>query len=147
MSPTTFQIVSDLHLETHSYDYTFKQTAPNLALLGDIGQVADDALFVFLERQLNRYWNVFFLRGNHEPVHGSWPAARQRVRDFNEKMERLRAHSTSGTVAAPSRPDSPLTSALRRAGRALPWSSGGGQPKGLRGNSSFSFFLRDNRRL
>jgi len=96
MSPTTFQIVSDLHLETHSYDYTFKQTAPNLALLGDIGKVADDALFLFLERQLNRYWNVFFLLGNHEPVHGSWPAAKQRVRDFSEKMERLRAHSTIG---------------------------------------------------
>ncbi|KAL2015871.1 hypothetical protein VTK56DRAFT_4668 [Thermocarpiscus australiensis] len=97
MSPTVFQIISDLHLETQSsYEYSFKQTAPNLALLGDIGQVANDALFAFLEKQLARYWNVFFLLGNHEPVSGSWPAAKQRVRDFAERMERLRARSTIG---------------------------------------------------
>ncbi|KAL2169372.1 hypothetical protein VTG60DRAFT_6078 [Thermothelomyces hinnuleus] len=73
MSPTVFQIVSDLHLETQaSYEYNFKQTAPNLALLGDIGQVADDGLFTFLEKQLRRYWN------------------------FAERMERLRERSTIG---------------------------------------------------
>jgi hypothetical protein len=97
MSPTVFQIVSDLHLETQgSYEYNFKQTAPNLALLGDIGQVAHDALFAFLEKQLTRYWNVFFLLGNHEPVSGSWPAARQRVREFSKRMEQLQARSTIG---------------------------------------------------
>ncbi|KAL2131009.1 hypothetical protein VTI74DRAFT_5668 [Chaetomium olivicolor] len=97
MSPAVFQIVSDLHLETQrSYEYNFKQTAPNLALLGDIGQVTHDALFTFLEKQLRRYWNVFFLLGNHEPVSGSWPAAKQRVREFAERMERLQARSTIG---------------------------------------------------
>jgi hypothetical protein len=97
MSPTTFQIVSDLHLETQpSYDYRFPQTAPNLALLGDIGRVADDALFAFLEAQLCRYWNVFFLLGNHEPVLGSWDAAKQRFREFADRMERLRTQSTIG---------------------------------------------------
>ena len=50
----------------------------------------------FLEKQLSRYWNVFFLLGNHEPVSGSWPAAKQRVRDFAERMERLHARSTIG---------------------------------------------------
>lgn len=97
MSPPTFQILSDLHLETHgSYDYNFRQTAPNLALLGDIGQVANDALFAFLEKQLRRYWNVFFVMGNHEPALGSWPAARQRMRSFADRMEQLRARSTAG---------------------------------------------------
>jgi hypothetical protein len=97
MSPTAFQILSDLHLETEpSYEYSFKQTAPNLALLGDIGHVANDALFAFLEKQLCRYWNVFFLLGNHEPVSGSWLAAKQRVRSFAERMEGLRARSTIG---------------------------------------------------
>ncbi|KAL2173146.1 uncharacterized protein P884DRAFT_233076 [Thermothelomyces heterothallicus CBS 202.75] len=97
MSPAVFQIVSDLHLETQaSYEYNFKQTAPNLALLGDIGQVADDGLFTFLEKQLRRYWNVFFLLGNHEPTSGSWPSARRRVRAFAERMERLRERSTIG---------------------------------------------------
>ncbi|KAK4031567.1 hypothetical protein C8A01DRAFT_51397 [Parachaetomium inaequale] len=73
MSPTVFQIVSNLHLETQgSYEYNFKQTAPNLALLGDIGQVAHDALFAFLEKQLTRYWN------------------------FAKRIERLQARSTIG---------------------------------------------------
>ncbi len=97
MSPIAFQIVSDLHLETHrSYDFAIKQTAPNLALLGDIGNVGDDGLFVFLEKQLRRYWNVFFLFGNHEPVHGSWAAAKAKVHAFAERMERLRTKSTIG---------------------------------------------------
>ncbi|KAK4242156.1 hypothetical protein C8A03DRAFT_29580 [Achaetomium macrosporum] len=69
MSTVAFQILSDLHLETRaSYDFHFKQTAPNLALLGDIGHVGNDALFIFLEKQLRRYWNVFFVLGNHEPT-------------------------------------------------------------------------------
>ena len=97
-SPTAFQIVSDLHLETYpSYkSFTLKQTAPNLALLGDIGLVADDALFTFLEKQLTRYWNVFYLPGNHEPIETSWPQAKARLRAFASRMEALRVKSTIG---------------------------------------------------
>ncbi|KAL1893500.1 hypothetical protein Sste5346_006328 [Sporothrix stenoceras] len=96
MAPV-FQIVSDLHLETRgTYDLKLSQTAPNLALLGDIGHVADDQLFKFIEKQLRRYWNVFFLLGNHEPTHTSWPTANARVHSFAERMERLRARSTIG---------------------------------------------------
>ncbi|KAK3325025.1 hypothetical protein B0H66DRAFT_615433 [Apodospora peruviana] len=93
-----FQILSDLHLETHpSYNhYQLKQAAPNLALLGDIDHVADDDLFLFLERQLHWYWNVFFLLGNHEPVSTTWPAAQARVRSFSDRMDRLRTKSTIG---------------------------------------------------
>ncbi|KAI1462569.1 hypothetical protein F4805DRAFT_408436 [Annulohypoxylon moriforme] len=97
MSPVTFQIVSDLHLETHqSYDFTIKQTAPYLALLGDIGNVVDDGLFEFLKKQLTRYWAVFLLLGNHEPIGTSWVLAKRRVRDFADQMERLRTRSTIG---------------------------------------------------
>ncbi|KAK1764865.1 hypothetical protein QBC33DRAFT_546281 [Phialemonium atrogriseum] len=97
MSPVLFQILSDLHLETHpSYHFPIKQAAPYLALLGDIGHVADDGLFDFLETQLRRYWTVFFLLGNHEPIHTSWTAAKSRVRGFSERMERLRSQSTMG---------------------------------------------------
>ncbi|KAJ5104331.1 hypothetical protein NUU61_001678 [Penicillium alfredii] len=45
------QIMSDLHLETHSYGFNFAQTAPYLVLLGDIGHAANDQLFSFLETQ------------------------------------------------------------------------------------------------
>ena len=97
MSPVAFQILSDLHLETHaSYDFPIKQTAPNLALLGDIGHIADEGLFIFLEKQLHRYWNVFYVLGNHEPVGTSWSIAKGRVRAFAERMERLRTRSTIG---------------------------------------------------
>lgn len=97
MAPTAFQIISDLHLETQpSYSYAFKQTAPNLALLGDIGNIVDDGLFTFLETQLRRYWNVFYVMGNHEPCHTSWQAAKQMLREFADKVDRLRSRSTLG---------------------------------------------------
>ena len=91
METMKFQIMSDLHLETHpSYEYDFIQTCPRLALLGDIGHVANDALFTFLERQLRRYKIVFYLLGNHEPYHLSMSFTKKRVRDFSSKMERLK---------------------------------------------------------
>ncbi|KAK3372942.1 hypothetical protein B0T24DRAFT_678434 [Lasiosphaeria ovina] len=97
MAPVMIQILSDLHLETQlSYDFVIRQTAPHLALLGEIGQVADDGLFVCLEKQLDRYWTVFFLFGNHEPLLGSFFGAKSRVREFADRMERLRARSTIG---------------------------------------------------
>lgn len=97
MAPVSFQVMSDLHLETHpSYDFGFKQTAPYLALLGDIGLVGDDRIFQFFERQVNRYWAVFFLLGNHEPSGLSFDAAKTKMRAFESKMASLRAHSTIG---------------------------------------------------
>lgn len=97
MASTSFQILSDLHLETHaSYDFSIKQTAPNLALLGDVGNVADPRLFVFLEKQLKTYWNVVFVLGNHEPYGTSWKVARDRVLAFGTKMRALRTLSTIG---------------------------------------------------
>ncbi|KAK4119591.1 hypothetical protein N657DRAFT_658976 [Parathielavia appendiculata] len=84
-SPTTFQIVSDLPLETHpSCDYQFKQTAPDLALLGDVAHVADDALFDFREGQIRLYWNVFFLLGNHEPV---WAVGRRQTKSLRVRPQ------------------------------------------------------------
>lgn len=62
MGPISFEILSDLYLETHSSyrSFKFSQTALHLALLGDIGHVANDVLFSFLEVQLDRYSVVFF---------------------------------------------------------------------------------------
>lgn len=96
MASNLFQIISDLHLETQpSYDFCFKQTAPNLALLGDIGQVADTGFFPFLHRQLKRgYWNVVLVLGNHEPHGTTWQTAKNHVREFEMKMANLRRSST-----------------------------------------------------
>ncbi|KUJ10022.1 uncharacterized protein LY89DRAFT_701040 [Mollisia scopiformis] len=98
MAAAVFQIMSDLHLETHpSYDhFQLEQTAPYLALLGDIGHIGDDRLFAFLEKQLERYWVVYFLLGNHEPHHMSWTLAKAKVKTFAEKMKRLNAKSIVG---------------------------------------------------
>lgn len=96
MASPSFQIISDLHLETQSsYDFSFKQTAPNLALLGDVGQVADTGFFPFLQKQLERgYWNVVLVLGNHEPHGTTWQIAKSRVREFEMRMAKLRQSST-----------------------------------------------------
>lgn len=88
--------MSDLHLETHpSYDYDFPQTAPNLALLGDIGHVATEHLIQFLLRQLLRYRIVFYLLGNHEPYHISIDYAKERMNRFVRNARRLRENDAS----------------------------------------------------
>nr|POF14026.1 uncharacterized protein CFP56_03050 [Quercus suber] len=95
-SSCTIQIMSDLHLETHpTYDYDFPQTAPYLALPGDIGHVATEHLIQFLIRQLLRYRVVFFLLGNHEPYHMSWDFAKERMIKFEQNSQRLRANDAS----------------------------------------------------
>ncbi|KAK2813272.1 hypothetical protein FQN49_008311 [Arthroderma sp. PD_2] len=97
MAPAMFQVMSDLHLETHpSYNYSFKQTAPYLALLGDIGHVGDDRMFQFLEKQVKRYWAVFFLLGNHEPCKLRFDAARAKMQAFESKISSMRTQSTIG---------------------------------------------------
>lgn len=97
MVSTLFQILSDLHLETHaSYDFPIQQTSPNLTLLGDIGQVADDSLFSFLEKQLKRYWNVVFVLGNHDPYGTTWEVAKAGIHAFEARMNALRASSKIG---------------------------------------------------
>lgn len=90
MSTLSLQVLSDLHLETHkSYaDFTFPQTSQNLALIGDIGHVADDQFFSFLESQLDRYSLVFYLLGNHDPWHLDFKFAKKRVRDFQARINK-----------------------------------------------------------
>lgn len=89
----TFQIVSDLHLETPAaYDlFAIPPKAPYLALLGDIGNVKDDGLFAFIEAHLAKFQVVLFLLGNHEPYGSNWLAAKERVRKFSEDISRRRA--------------------------------------------------------
>ncbi|GFF25238.1 hypothetical protein IFM46972_01335 [Aspergillus udagawae] len=96
MAPLSFQIMSDLHLETHSSygDFQFQNAAWYLALLGDIGHVANEQLFKFLEHQIQRYLIVFFVLGNHEPYHMSLQSAKKKMRAFEAKMEQARVSSS-----------------------------------------------------
>jgi predicted phosphodiesterase len=98
MARVSIQIMSDLHLETHpSYDsFQFAQSACYLALLGDIGRVADQQLFSFLETQLQQCSIVFFLLGNHEPYHMSFTLAKSKMRAFEAKMNKLHSRHRNG---------------------------------------------------
>src|SRR5579859_3857607 len=85
LEPTvSIQVMSDLHLESGSGYETFiiEPRAPSLALLGDIGNTRDPKLYIFLEKQLRLFKRVFFLLGNHEPYHSSFPASKQRISTF-----------------------------------------------------------------
>lgn len=84
------QILSDLHLEAFKeYDsYEITPTAPFLALLGDIGNTAKhtDDFLNFLSRQLQQFQIVFFVPGNHEAYHTSWPKALDTLRQFEVEV-------------------------------------------------------------
>lgn len=96
MATLSLQIISDLHLETHkSYaEFTFLQTSHNLALIGDIGHVADPQLFTFFETQLDRFSLVFYLLGNHDPWHLDFKFAKKRIREFETKINRRKIRSS-----------------------------------------------------
>lgn len=92
--PPRFQIHSDLHLETPlttpSYPtFPIPIHANNLFLLGDIGLVKDEALFLFLERLLETHppLKIFYILGNHEAYQITHSAAVQKMRDFEEQMK------------------------------------------------------------
>jgi hypothetical protein len=87
-----FQIVSDLHLETpllhpQYASFNIKIQANNILLLGDIGLVKDEGLFVFLRRCLdrNRGVRMFYVLGNHEPYHTTLEDAIQKLRAFEKE--------------------------------------------------------------
>lgn len=72
--PPTFQIVSDLHLETpvaapQYADFKLSVEADNLLLLGDIGFTTDRELIIWLRKLLedNSACRVFYIMGNLEP--------------------------------------------------------------------------------
>ncbi|EKV09095.1 Ser/Thr protein phosphatase superfamily [Penicillium digitatum PHI26] len=92
---STFQILSDLHLENPSaYDvFSVSPKAPYLALLGDIGVVKDAGFTTFIETQLRQFQIVFFLLGNHEPYHSTWEETKQVLRLFSASVNHQRSTS------------------------------------------------------
>lgn len=72
--PDSFQIMSDLHLETGQQYSTFlvPPCAPYLILAGDIGRLCDYEGFLgFLVSQCQSFQHVFLVLGNHEFFGGS----------------------------------------------------------------------------
>jgi len=90
-----FQIVSDLHLETpmNNPQYLNINLTVNgsaLFLLGDIGLVIHENLFVFLCDLLdrNRGCRIFYVLGNHEAYHTTFEYAVERMREFEQLARR-----------------------------------------------------------
>jgi len=61
------QVLSDIHLEfgRKANGFGFPVTAPNLCLLGDIGDPGTKVYRNFLHAQAKRFEQVFVLKGNH----------------------------------------------------------------------------------
>lgn len=98
--PQSIQVMSDLHLEfkfsvqgrtVEGYGvFDFPVSAPNLALLGDIGLAKHNGLYHFLERQLRRFERVFFVPGNHEYYGSSPDGGMARMQAFADAMSSRR---------------------------------------------------------
>ena len=77
-SNVSIHLLSDLHLEIDrggGPDYeTFRLTpkADILALLGDIGTLNEDRLFLFLRQQMSQFSRVLYVPGNHEFYHSNY---------------------------------------------------------------------------
>ncbi|KAM0797528.1 Metallo-dependent phosphatase-like protein [Usnea florida] len=68
-SKTSFQIMSDLHLEVGQQyaDFGIPAVAPYLILAGDVGRLKDYQPYLdFLRRQCRQFTKVFLILGNHE---------------------------------------------------------------------------------
>jgi predicted phosphodiesterase len=77
-STSTFQILSDLHLEVGQQYSAFEVpvSAPYLILAGDIGRLIDYKPYLdFLAKQTNLFKKVFLVLGNHEFYGLSFTAA------------------------------------------------------------------------
>ena len=83
------QILSDLHLEAPPAYDVFKITpaAEYLALLGDIGCTKDAGLVEFLREHLSKFKIIFYVIGNHEPYHSSYPASKQQLLALQAETE------------------------------------------------------------
>ena len=90
MASISFQILSDLHLETPAArptysDFSFYNNSSCLVLLGDIGHVSDSRLYAFLETQLSRFDIIFYVLGNHESYGGTLEAAKKSLREYESR--------------------------------------------------------------
>jgi hypothetical protein len=98
------QIASDLHIERHlvsgakCFMSMIRPAAQNLALVGDIGVVADSRCFSVLKEFLSTasraFGHVYFLCGNHEYYTVPWDVAtpemvHHRIEEFSSTLPNL----------------------------------------------------------
>ncbi|KAE8378446.1 calcineurin-like phosphoesterase [Aspergillus bertholletiae] len=85
----SFQVLSDLHLETGPPQYASFEIpvrANHLILAGDIGRLADyDRYCNFIQKQTDRFALVFLVLGNHEFYHGSFAEGIERARMLEQE--------------------------------------------------------------
>jgi predicted phosphodiesterase len=64
----TFQIVSDVHIESNKTTLcdVIKPIAPILILAGDVGQPTDDNYHIFFEYVTSNWEKIIYVSGNHE---------------------------------------------------------------------------------
>lgn len=91
MAFISFQILSDLHLETPAArptysQFSFARTSPHLVLLGDIGVTHDSRLLSWLREQLEKFETVIYVLGNHEPYDTTFVAAKGVLRALESEV-------------------------------------------------------------
>lgn len=93
-SATSFQCVSDLHLEINQqYAFELPVSSKHLVLAGDIGRLQDyDKYHDFLERQASKFDKVFLVLGNHEFYNQSFESGLERAKQLE------RASSSNGRI-------------------------------------------------
>ncbi|KAF1846890.1 uncharacterized protein K460DRAFT_329666 [Cucurbitaria berberidis CBS 394.84] len=89
-----FDILSDLHLETplvrpRYTSFNLDARGNSILLLGDIGLVKDEGLFVFLRRSLEqtRGLQIIYILGNHEAYQITLESAVQKLRAFENEAK------------------------------------------------------------
>lgn len=97
MSPSLqLQLVSDLHLEVPKSSPLYTTInidirASYLCLLGDIGLVKDDGLYVFLRGTLEQHMGcrIFYIIGNHESYQLAYQETVAKLREFESEALRV----------------------------------------------------------
>jgi hypothetical protein len=86
--PTSFHVLSNLHLEVNEQYLSFEipLCSKQLILAGDVGRLLDyDNYLGFLQRQTDRFDLVFLVLGNHEFYDGTFTAGLQKARQLEQE--------------------------------------------------------------
>ncbi|KAL2823031.1 Metallo-dependent phosphatase-like protein [Aspergillus granulosus] len=85
---TSFQVLSDLHLEVNQQYLSFEvpRCSKHLILAGDVGRLVDyDSYRGFLQKQTDQFELVFLILGNHEFYDDTFAAGLQKARQLEQE--------------------------------------------------------------